>query len=58
MNIAHYQSMYGELPLDETLALLGVDKPNEDQLKMLANSMEILAGVLGTVAAGIDQPKH
>jgi len=29
LNVAHYQSMYGELPLDETLAMINLDKHNE-----------------------------
>lgn len=58
MNIAHYQLKFGELPLSETLAMLGSGEPNADQLNLLTNSMEILVGVLGTVSSGIDQPKH
>jgi hypothetical protein len=58
MNIAHYQSKYGELPLDETLAMLGMDKPNEEQLQLITNAMEIFVGVLGSVVSGVDQPKH
>lgn len=58
MNIAHYQAKFGELPLSETLAMLGTDAPNAEQLYLLTNSMEILIGVLGTVVSGVDQPKH
>lgn len=58
MNLAHYQATYGELPLDETLAMIGVAKPNDEQLKMLAAGMEILVGVLGGVVMGIDQERH
>jgi hypothetical protein len=32
MNVAHYQSKYGELPLDETLAMIGMNKPNQEQI--------------------------
>ena len=52
LNLAHYQGKYGELPLEETLAVLNADKPNEDQLKMLVSGMENLVGVLGMVRAG------
>ena len=52
LNLAHYQGKYGELPLEETLAVLNADKPNEDQLKMLVLGMENLVGVLGMVRAG------
>jgi len=58
LNIAHYQSKYGELPLDETLAMIGMIKPNEDQLQLMTNGMEIFVGVLGSVVAGIGQERH
>ena len=58
MNIAHYQSKYGELPLEETLAMLGVAKPNEEQVELITNAMEIFVGVLGSVVSGVDQEKH
>lgn len=58
INIAHYQSKYGELPLEEALALIGLHKPNEDQVEMLTNGMEIFVGVLGTVVTGIGQERH
>ena len=53
LNVAHYESKYGELPLDETLAMISMTKPNEDQLLLMANGMEILVGVLGNVVVGI-----
>ena len=58
MNIAHYQSKYGELPLDEKQAMLSADKPNDDQLVILSDGMEILVGVLGTVISGLEQIKQ
>jgi len=58
MNIAHYQSKYGELPLDETLAMLGQASPNDEQLKLLNAGMEIFVGVLGNIVSGVDQEKH
>ena len=58
MIIAHYKSKYGGLPLDETLAMINMDKPNEAQLKMLTDGMEIFVGVLGNVVAGIGQDRH
>lgn len=57
-NIAHYQSKYGELPLDETLAMLGMAHPNDEQLKLLNEGLEIMIGVLGNVVSGINQEKH
>ena len=58
MNIAHYQSKYGELPLEETLAMLGVAKPNAEQVELITNAMKIFVGVLGSVVSGVDQEKH
>ncbi len=58
MNIAHYQSKYGELPLEETLAVLGAAKLNAEQVELITNAMEIFIGVLGSVVTGIDQSKH
>jgi len=52
LNLAHYKSKFGELPLDDTLAMLEIDRPNEDQLKMLISGMENLVGVLGMVHGG------
>lgn len=53
-----YQSKYGELPLDETLAMINTDKPNHEQLKLLAEGMEIFVGVLENVVTGIGLEKH
>jgi hypothetical protein len=58
LNVAHYQSKYGELPLDETLAMIGMTNPNADQLKLMADGMEILVGVRGNVVSGIGQERH
>lgn len=58
LNVAHYQSKYGELPLDETLAMIGMSTPNEEQLQLMADGMEIFVGVLGSVVSGIDQERH
>jgi hypothetical protein len=52
MNLAHYQSKFGDLPLEATLAMLETDRPNEDQLKILVSGMENLVGVLGMVSSG------
>jgi len=58
LNVAHYQTKYGELPLDETLAMIGMTKPNEEQLQLMIDGMEILVGVLGNVVVGIGQERH
>lgn len=58
INVAHYQSKYGELPLDETLALIGMKKPNEEQMQLMTAGMEIFVGVLGSVVSGVGQERH
>lgn len=58
LSIAHYQQKYGELPLDETLAMLGIAQPNDEQIEILSSGMEIFVGVLGNVVAGIGQERH
>jgi hypothetical protein len=58
LNLAHYQGKYGELPLEETLAMLDADKPNDDQAKLLVKGMENLVGVLGSVCSGLGETKH
>lgn len=58
LNLAHYQSKFGELPLDESLAMLQIDTPNVEQLAMLTAGMENLFGVLGMVKGGqLDDPE-
>ncbi|MFZ1546067.1 MAG: hypothetical protein WAT12_03065 [Candidatus Nitrotoga sp.] len=58
LNLAHYKMKYGELPLDETLAMIDIDKPNAEQTIMLVNGMENFIGVLGNVVMGIGQERH
>ena len=58
LNVAHYHSKYRVPPLDETLAMINMDKPNEAQLKLLTDGMEIFVGVLGNVVAGIRQERQ
>ncbi len=58
VNLSHYQMKYGELPLDETMALIDTDKPNDAQTEMLANGMKNLIGLLGNVVMGLDEPRH
>jgi hypothetical protein len=58
MSLAHYQSKYGALPLEETLAMIHMEKPNDDQIQLLSDAMEILVGVLGNIVMGVDQERH
>ena len=58
LNLAHYKMKYGNLPLEETLAMIDADEPNDDQAKLLAHGMENLVGVLGAVCSGLGEAKH
>lgn len=55
--MAHYQTKYGELPLDEMLGKIGMSKPNEAQIQLLKTGTEIFVGVLGNVVTGIGQER-
>ena len=43
---------------DETLAMVDVDVPNDEQVAMLTHGMENLVGVLGAVCSGLGEAKH
>lgn len=58
LNIAHYKSKYGELPLEETLSMLSIPQPNDEQIEILSSGMEIFVGVLGNVVTGMNQERH
>ena len=58
LNLAHYQGKFGELPLDETLAIINATEPNDEQAVLLRDGMELLVGVLGSVVSGLGQEKH
>ncbi len=56
MNVAHYQSKYGDLPLDEVLEVAYADEPNQAQLQLTADGMEVMVGVLGGIVQGFEPP--
>lgn len=58
LNLAHYQGLHGEVPLNEVQAALDVSEPNDEQVKLLARGMENLVGVLGNVLSGLGQERH
>lgn len=58
LNLAHYQGLYGEVSLGETLTTLHATEPNDDQAAMLEAGMENLVGVLGSVLSGLGEEKH
>jgi hypothetical protein len=34
LNLAHYRARYGEIPLDETVALVDIPEPNEAEAQL------------------------
>lgn len=58
LNLAHYQGKFGEIPLEDTLAIIGAETPNDDQAVLLKDGMEILVGLLGNVLSGLGEEKH
>ena len=58
LNVAHYQMKYGEIALDDTLAMVDAPEPSEEQLNLLALGLETLVGVLGNVISGVGEAKH
>jgi hypothetical protein len=58
LNLAHFQELYGEVPLSDTLAMVDAPDPNDEQAGLLADGMEILVGVLGNVLSGLGEERH
>ena len=58
LNLAHYQELYGEVPLNKAQAALDAREPNDDQIILLARGMENLVGLLGNVLSGVGQERH
>ena len=46
------RSVDGELPFDETLAMINLDKPNEDQLKLMTDGHGNIRWVAGQCCNG------
>jgi hypothetical protein len=55
INVAHYQSVYGDLTLDATLNAAYADQPNQAQIDLMTSGMETLVGVLGGLTSDITQ---
>ncbi len=58
LNLAHHQKVHGEVPVDQTLALLSTFEPNEEHLNLLIDGMVNLIGVLLSVCGGLGEAKH
>ena len=57
LNVAHYASHYGELPIEEHLDFLRVESLSDEQAKFVQQGMETFVGVLGNVMEQ-EQPRH
>ncbi len=55
MNIAHYEMIYGELPLQDRLTMTYSNELNVQQNELVTKGMETMAGVLGSVIQGLDE---
>lgn len=58
LNLAHHQSLHGEILLDQTLAMLDTPTPNQAQEKLLTDGMINLVGMLGNICSGLGEIKH
>ena len=58
MNVAHYKKRYGELPLEDQLAMTNAEEINDQQAELVIDGMETLAGVLGNVIEGREKVEH
>lgn len=58
INVAHYQSVYGDLTLDETLTAAYSDTPTQAHIDLMASGMETLIGILGGLSSETDQTPH
>ena len=54
-NIAHYEMIYGELPLQDRIAMPYSNELNDQQNELVTKAMETMAGVLGSVIQGLDE---
>ena len=54
INIAHYESVHGALPLDETLEMAYTEEPNQAQIDLMSRGMETMVGVLGSIVQGLE----
>lgn len=58
LNLAHHQIKHGEIPVEETLALLHSFERTEEHLNLLMEGMLNLIGVLVNVCSGTGHATH
>lgn len=54
MNVAHYEMKYGEMPLQDRLAMTYSDDLSDQQSELVIKGMKTMVGVLGSVIQGMD----
>lgn len=54
INIAHYESIHGSLPLNETLEMAYAEELNQAQIDLMSRGMENMVGVLGGIVQGFE----
>jgi hypothetical protein len=54
LNVAHYASRYGELPIEEHLDLLHAEMLSNGQANPVQQGMETLVGTLGNLRSAED----
>lgn len=54
INIAHYESVHGTLPQDDTLQTTYSEKPNPLEIILMTKGMETMVGVLGGIVQGFE----
>ncbi len=55
LNVAHYKSKYGELPLEEHQAMLETQEIDKDLAKLLARGMLEMTMTLATVTGRLEE---
>lgn len=59
INIAHYESVHGALPLDETLEMAYAEEPNQAQIDLMTRGMDTVIGILSGIVQGFEpKPTH
>jgi hypothetical protein len=55
---AHYKRRYGELPMEDHLAMTDTEEINGQQAELVIDGMEAFAGMLGSVIEGREKVEH
>jgi hypothetical protein len=49
--VTYYKMKFGDIDLDDTLAMADIDKPSHEQIQILAKGMETLVDLLANVVS-------